>query len=58
MALLSGKKATELTQPEWLSSVYSSTPVIVFQSRTVLLLDPDTTCLSSYEKATELTQLE
>jgi hypothetical protein len=51
--LLSGEKATEVTEPEWPSSVCSAAPVAASQSRTVLSQDPDTTYLPSGEKATE-----
>jgi hypothetical protein len=60
-AWLSGEMATDLTEPEWPSSVCSAAPVAASQSRTVLSPEPpepDTTCLPSGEKATELTESE
>src|SRR5579859_3681731 len=47
----------EVTQSEWPSSVCSGAPVAASQSRTVQSSDPDTTCLPSGEKATDLMSL-
>jgi hypothetical protein len=53
MCLPSGEKATDETELEWPSSLCCKAPVAASQSRTVLSLEPDTTCLPSGEKATE-----
>src|SRR5438477_192168 len=53
-----GEKATDMTESEWPSSDCSSAPVVASQSRTVLSLDPETTCVPSGEKATDLTESE
>jgi hypothetical protein len=56
--LPSGENATELTGPEWPSSVCSAAPVPASQSLTVWSGEPDATSLPSGENATELTQSE
>jgi hypothetical protein len=53
--LLLGKKATDLTEPEWPSSICSAAPVTAFQSWTVVSSEPDTTCLPLGKKATDQT---
>jgi hypothetical protein len=54
----SGENATDLTQPEWPSSVGSAAPVSASQSLTVLSTDADATALPSGENATDLTEPE
>src|ERR1700721_676099 len=55
-SLPSAEKATELTQPQWPSSVCSGAPVAASQSLTVWAREPDATSLPSAEKATEVTE--
>jgi hypothetical protein len=46
-----------LTALVWPSSVCSGFPVAASQSRTVMSYEPETTCVPSGEKATDLTPL-
>jgi hypothetical protein len=55
-SLESGKKATDLIQLLYSSSIRSSTPVAAFQSRIVLPYNIDASSLESGKKATGLTE--
>jgi hypothetical protein len=51
----SGENATEFTNPEWPEKLRISSPVLAFQSRAVLSVEPVRTLAPSGENATYVT---